>query len=157
MVCLERIGVEGACQRDRAPVGDVAAASPHEGRALGYVAASVGGEGEHVVVDGQVDGLRIDAWEIEAQLDVVVEAERLQGDVLWRSAQTPCEEAVELREGAGIEQELDALARGELAGRVLTLDAILPAAELGAGVQLLELLELVLERQISTPSAPAAR
>jgi hypothetical protein len=55
-------------------------------------------------------------------------------------------EAVELGERAGIEQQLDALARGQLAALVLSVDARLAAAELGLGVQLFELLELVLER-----------
>jgi hypothetical protein len=40
------------------------------------------------------------------------------------------DELVDLLERAGIEQQLDALARGELAGRVLLLEALGAAAEL---------------------------
>ena len=45
------------------------------------------------------------------------------------------DELVELLEGAGIEQQLDPLARGELAGRVLALEAVRAAAELGAALE----------------------
>ena len=50
------------------------------------------------------------------------------------------DERVDLVEGAGIEQQRDALARGELAGLVLTAKPILAAAELGATEQLAEAL-----------------
>ena len=43
------------------------------------------------------------------------------------------DEHVELLERSLVEQELDALARGQLAAGVLRLDALLPAAELCAG------------------------
>ena len=48
------------------------------------------------------------------------------------------DEHVELLERALVEQQLDALARGQLAAGVLRLDALLAAAELGAGAPLLE-------------------
>jgi hypothetical protein len=66
-------------------------------------------------------------------------------------------EAVVLAEGAGVEQQLDALARGQLALLVLLVDAALAAAQLGRGDLLLQQLDLLLDRQVSTPSAPAAR
>jgi hypothetical protein len=56
-------------------------------------------------------------------------------------------EAVELLERPGIEQQLDALACGELPEAVLALDAIGAAAELGPRVELVEPLEPLLERQ----------
>ncbi len=43
------------------------------------------------------------------------------------------DEHVELLETALVEQELDALARGQFAAGVLRLDALLATAELGAG------------------------
>ena len=46
------------------------------------------------------------------------------------------DELVELLERAGIEQQLDPLARGELAGRVLALEPLLAAAELGATLEI---------------------
>ena len=48
------------------------------------------------------------------------------------------DEHVELLERALVEQQLDALARGQLAAGVLRLDALLAAAELGAGAPLLK-------------------
>ena len=48
------------------------------------------------------------------------------------------DEHVELLERALVEQKLDALARGQLAAGVLRLDALLAAAELGAGAALFE-------------------
>jgi hypothetical protein len=56
-------------------------------------------------------------------------------------------EAVVLAEGAGIEQELDALARAELALLVLLVDPRLAAAELGLRDLLLQELDLLLDRQ----------
>jgi hypothetical protein len=56
-------------------------------------------------------------------------------------------EAVVLAERARVEQQLDALARGELALLVLLVDARLPAAELGAGDPLFQELDLLLDRQ----------
>jgi hypothetical protein len=56
-------------------------------------------------------------------------------------------EAVVLAERAGIEQQLDALARGQLALLVLLVDARLAAAELGTRDALLEQLDLLLDRQ----------
>src|SRR5205823_14937271 len=44
-------------------------------------------------------------------------------------------ELVQLDEAAGIEQELDPLARGELSVLVLPVDAFLAAAQLGLGIQ----------------------
>ena len=45
------------------------------------------------------------------------------------------DELVELLEGAGIEQQFDALAGGQLAGRVLAFETIRAAAELGAALE----------------------
>src|SRR5690606_1576039 len=59
------------------------------------------------------------------------------------------DEAVQLDEAALVEQEVEPLARGELAARVLRLDAGLPAAQLGLAPQLLELLQLVAERHVT--------
>jgi hypothetical protein len=56
-------------------------------------------------------------------------------------------EAVVLTEGARVEQQLDALARAELALLVLLVDARLAAAELGLRDLLLEQLDLLLDRQ----------
>ena len=39
---------------------------------------------------------------------------------------------------AGVEQQVDALARGQLAGLVLLLDALLAAAELGAAFEVVD-------------------
>jgi hypothetical protein len=56
-------------------------------------------------------------------------------------------EAVELDEAARVEQQLYSLARRELRLGVLRVDPVLSAAQLGLRVQLLELLELLLDRQ----------
>ena len=48
------------------------------------------------------------------------------------------DELVELLERAGIEQQLDPLARGQLAGGVLALETIGAAAELGAPLEVVE-------------------
>jgi hypothetical protein len=56
-------------------------------------------------------------------------------------------EAIALAEAAGIEQQLDPLAGRQLAGLVLALDARRAAALQGAIVELLELLDLLLDRQ----------
>ena len=52
-------------------------------------------------------------------------------------------EAVELFESVGVEQQIDALARGQLAGVVLTLDASLAAALARFVLAALELFEPV--------------
>ena len=44
-------------------------------------------------------------------------------------------------EGAGVDEEVDALARGELVGRVLLGDLLLASAELGLGAALVEVLD----------------
>jgi hypothetical protein len=67
------------------------------------------------------------------------------------------DKAVVLAEAAGVEEQLDPFARGELAGLVLALDARRTAALERAVVELVELLDLLLDRQASTPSAPAAQ
>ncbi len=56
------------------------------------------------------------------------------------------DEAVGLGEGARVEQQLDALASGQAPAGMLALDARLAAAHHGASVQLLEPLELLLDR-----------
>src|SRR5438093_1228348 len=56
------------------------------------------------------------------------------------------DEAVELEEGAGIEQELEPLAGGLLAGLVLAPDALLAPAELGGAVAAPQLLETLVRR-----------
>ena len=48
------------------------------------------------------------------------------------------DELVELLERAGIEQQLDPLARGQLAGGVLRVEPLLAAAELGAPLEVRE-------------------
>jgi hypothetical protein len=53
------------------------------------------------------------------------------------------DELVDLLERAGIEQQVDPLARGQLAGLVLLAQAGLAAAEFGAALELLEMLQLV--------------
>ena len=53
------------------------------------------------------------------------------------------DEAVELDEGARVEQQVDALARGELAGLVLLVDALLAAGGEGALVELVQLAQRI--------------
>ena len=53
------------------------------------------------------------------------------------------DELVDLLEGAGVEQQIDALARRQLAGVVLAAQAVLSAAELGPALQVLESLDHV--------------
>ncbi len=48
------------------------------------------------------------------------------------------DELVDLLEGAGVEQQLDALARGQLAGRALALEALVAASKLGPALELIE-------------------
>ncbi len=45
------------------------------------------------------------------------------------------DELVDFLERAGVEQQIDALARGQLAGGVLLVEPVLPAAELRAALQ----------------------
>jgi hypothetical protein len=56
-------------------------------------------------------------------------------------------EAIELRERARIDQQVDALASRQLAPLVLRVDPILATTQLGLSIELVELLELLLERQ----------
>ena len=49
-----------------------------------------------------------------------------------------CDELVDFFEGAGVEQQLDALARGQLAGRALALEALFAASQLGPPLELVE-------------------
>ena len=56
-------------------------------------------------------------------------------------------EAIGLAKGPRVDQQLDALARGELAGLVLALDALGSAPLQRALVQLVELLDFLLDRQ----------
>src|SRR5579884_411909 len=53
------------------------------------------------------------------------------------------DQLVELLERAGVEEQLDALARGELAFLVLTLDARFAAAQLAFAFALFELVDFV--------------
>ena len=53
------------------------------------------------------------------------------------------DELVGLLERAGIEQEVDALARRQLAGVVLLLEAVFAAAELGAALEILEMFDRI--------------
>ena len=55
------------------------------------------------------------------------------------------DEPVDLREGALVEKELQALPRGLLAGAVLPGDALRPSCQLGRLVPAVEFLEAVLE------------
>ena len=71
------------------------------------------------------------------------------------------DELVELLERAGIEQQLDPLARGQLAGVVLALEALLAAAELGAPLEVGEMSDRIhvmsigSELTAASPSRPA--
>jgi hypothetical protein len=56
-------------------------------------------------------------------------------------------EPIEFGERAGIEQQLDPLARGQPSGGVLPIDSLRAARNLRTGVVLVELFDLVLERQ----------
>ena len=47
-------------------------------------------------------------------------------------------ELVDLFEAAGVEEQVDPFARGQLAGRVLLVEPILAAAELGAALEIRE-------------------
>ena len=47
-----------------------------------------------------------------------------------------CDELVDLFESVGVEQQVDALARGQLAGRALALEALFTATELGPPFEL---------------------
>ena len=49
-----------------------------------------------------------------------------------------CDELVDLFEGVRVEQQVDALARGQLAGRALALEALFAAAELSPPLELVE-------------------
>ncbi len=57
-------------------------------------------------------------------------------------------EAIVLPKGAGIDQKLDPLACSELALGVLPVDAILATSELSLGAELVQELELLLDRQL---------
>jgi hypothetical protein len=57
-------------------------------------------------------------------------------------------EAIVFAEASRIEQELDPLARGELAGLVLALDARSAPTLQGPLVELLQLLDFFLDRQV---------
>lgn len=56
-------------------------------------------------------------------------------------------ETIELAEGSRVEQQLDALARRQLAALVLALDPLRAPAELRLGVQLIELLDFLFDGQ----------
>jgi hypothetical protein len=53
------------------------------------------------------------------------------------------DELVDLFEGAWVEQQVDALARGQLAGRTLALEALFASSKLGSRLELLELALLI--------------
>ena len=65
------------------------------------------------------------------------------------------DELVELLEGAGVEQQLDALARRQLAGLALPAQPLLAAAELGAPVEIGEIDRRVIDITALRPSPPA--
>ena len=73
-----------------------------------------------------------------------------------KSVAAVLDEHVELLERALVHQELDALARGELAALVLRLDARLAAAEPRAGAPGFELVEDVLHARRSAQIRPGA-
>ena len=52
------------------------------------------------------------------------------------------DEGVDLHQRAGVQKELEALASGELAGAVLTLDTLFTSSQTGLGESLPELIEL---------------
>jgi hypothetical protein len=56
------------------------------------------------------------------------------------------DEAVDLQEGAGVEQELETLARGLLPRLVLSSNSLFAAAELGLAVATAELLQTLVHR-----------
>jgi hypothetical protein len=74
----------------------------------------------------RIDLTAIDApvagYDAVARHDLIVHAE---------IATAMRDELVELLERAGVEQQVDALARGQLAGVMLSLEAVFPAAEFG--------------------------
>ena len=53
------------------------------------------------------------------------------------------DQLVDFFEGVGVEEKVDPLARGELAGRVLTLQSIVAASELGATFEVFEMFEWI--------------
>ncbi len=68
------------------------------------------------------------------------------GHQLFRHAEvltTVGDQLVDFFEGVGVEEKIDPLARGELAGRVLTLQSIVAASELGATFEVFEMFEWI--------------
>ena len=100
------------------------------------------GAGERAAEDGEV--LR-EHEDLAAVDEPVAGDDAVAEDLLLLHAEVGAavrDEAVELDEAAGVEQEVDALARGQLAGLVLLLDAGLAAAEERLRVQVVEALHV---------------
>ena len=94
------------------------------------------GFGERSAEDGEVLRERVDQAAVDAP---VAGDDAVAGNDLLVHAEVAAavrDELVDLLERAGIEQEVDALARGQLAGLVLAAQALLAAAQLGAALEL---------------------
>ena len=88
--------------------------------------------------DGEVLRKRVDRPAVDAAVardDAIARDELIGHPEVEASV---CDEFVDLFEGAGVEQQVDALARGQLACRALAPQALFPAAQLGAALELLE-------------------
>ena len=99
------------------------------------------GFGERAAEDGEVLGEGVNGAAVDpaaARDDAVTRNDLL---VHPEVAAAVRDELVDLLEGPGIEQQIDALARGQLAGFVLPAEAILAAAQFRAALQLFEMLE----------------
>ena len=91
------------------------------------------GLGERAAEDGEVLGEDVDQPAVDR---AVAADDSVARDLLALHAEVGAavgDEGVDLHEGAGVEQQLDALAGGELARRVLLADAVLPAPAPGRG------------------------
>ena len=101
------------------------------------------GLGERAAEHGEVLRERVDRAAVDAS---VAGHDAVAGDDLVLHAEVAAavrDELVDLVEAAGIEQEVDALARGQLAGGLMAAQALLSAAELGAPLEVLEIFDSV--------------
>ena len=96
------------------------------------------GFGERAAEDGEVLREGVDEASIDAAVagDNAVARDDLVGHPEVEAA--VCDELVDFLEGARIEQQFDALARRQLAGRALPLEALFPACQLGPPFELVE-------------------
>ena len=72
-----------------------------------------------------------------------------------KSWQRCVDQAIDLLEGAGVEEQVEALARGELALLVLTLDLVLATAEPVGGQPSLQSLEHFPAHRVASPAVSA--